>query len=154
MIFSVLGPLLQYLIMLIAMTFNGYIIIAIVLGGIFGHFSQHGTRLALRNSSMSMRCQEVVLSEHKPRTTLLPAASLGQVQTRPESRVTRTTARTSSSTLSLCQTTVMVTVLAVYRLLLFTMPMSLTPLMKPHNFCCVPDCLCSHVIDCESSMLP
>ena len=28
----------QYLIMLIAMTFNGYIIIAIVLGGIFGHF--------------------------------------------------------------------------------------------------------------------
>ncbi|KAJ1576602.1 hypothetical protein NDA11_001933 [Ustilago hordei] len=27
-----------YLIMLIAMTFNGYIIIAIVLGGIFGHF--------------------------------------------------------------------------------------------------------------------
>lgn len=28
----------QYLIMLIAMTFNGYIIIAIILGGIFGHF--------------------------------------------------------------------------------------------------------------------
>lgn len=28
----------QYLVMLIAMTFNGFIIIAIVLGGIFGHF--------------------------------------------------------------------------------------------------------------------